>query len=88
MEVTGPNQGTCSLVLHFRDGSIDDETAVFSQKGQVHLISGHQKGTTILKPIDILVEGSGDVISYFLGDEGKEKVNKNTSTYLRMFRTD
>src|ERR1700674_1191243 len=38
---------TSRLVFHFKDGSLQDETAVFSQRGHFQLISDHlvQKGS-------------------------------------------
>src|SRR6478672_2069099 len=37
---------TSRLVFHFKDGSLSDETAVFSQRGHFRLLSDHlvQKG--------------------------------------------
>lgn len=64
------------LVFHFRDGSIDDETTVFSQRGDFRLISDHhiQKGPSFPRQIDVLVEASGQITSRSIGKDGKEKV--------------
>ena len=45
------------LVYHFRDGSLDDDTAVFTQEGHFRLISDHriQKGPTFPKPMDVMI---------------------------------
>ena len=45
---------TSRLVFHFRDGSIHDETAVFSQKGSFRLLKGHlvQKGPSFPTSLD------------------------------------
>jgi hypothetical protein len=45
------------LVFRFRDGSVDDETAVFSQRGNFHLISDHhiQKGPIFPQSTDVLI---------------------------------
>src|SRR4029079_10724854 len=44
---------TSRWVFRFRDGSIHDETAVFSQRGHFRLISDHlvQKGPTFERPL-------------------------------------
>ena len=40
------------LVLHFRDGSLDDEISVYSQKSTFHLITDHhvQRGPSVSRP--------------------------------------
>jgi hypothetical protein len=56
---------TSTVILRFLDGSIDEETTVFSQSGVFRLISDHhiQRGPSFPKPIDVLVEASGEVTS-------------------------
>jgi hypothetical protein len=51
---------TSHLIFHFRDGSVDEETTVFSQHGFFRLISDHhvQRGPSFPQPIDILVDAS------------------------------
>jgi hypothetical protein len=48
---------TCELVFRFKDGSIHDETAVFSQHGVFRLITDHliQQGPSFPRPIDALM---------------------------------
>lgn len=48
------------VIFRFRDGSIDDDTTVFSQRGVFRLISDHhiQRGPSFPKPIDVLIEAS------------------------------
>jgi hypothetical protein len=48
------------LIFRFRDGSIDEETTIFSQRGTFRLISDHlvQRGPSFPKPVDIRVEPS------------------------------
>jgi len=55
------------LTLHFRDGSLDDETTVFSQRKVFRLISDHhiQQGPSFPKPIDISIDAlSGQITSH------------------------
>jgi hypothetical protein len=49
---------TARLTLHFRDGSIDDDLTVFTQRNTFHLISDHhiQRGPSFPKPIDFLID--------------------------------
>ena len=64
------------LTYHFRDGSIDDDTTVFSQRTNFHFISDHhvQRGPFFAKYSDVLVEESGNVTIRTIEKDGKEKV--------------
>jgi hypothetical protein len=67
---------TSELVFHFKDGSLHDETAVFSQRGKFRLISDHliQKGPSFKHPTEMTVDGkSGQVTIHSTDDDGKEK---------------
>jgi hypothetical protein len=68
---------TSRLTYRFKDGSIDDETAVFTQNGVFRLLWDHhiQKGPAFAEPVDVKVEAeSGEVTVSHLQD-GKEKVD-------------
>jgi hypothetical protein len=57
---------TSRLTLRFHDGSIDDDTTVFSQRGVFRLISDHhvQHGPSFPKPIDVLIDAiTGQITS-------------------------
>ncbi|MBB5060456.1 hypothetical protein HDF16_005192 [Granulicella aggregans] len=59
------NQVTSRLTFHFRDGSIDDDETIFSQKGVFRLLSDHhrQHGPWFPKPIDLLINSlDGELI--------------------------
>jgi hypothetical protein len=61
------SRATSRVVFHFRDGSLDDETTVFSQRGTFRLISDHhiQRGPSFPKPIDVLIDAAtGKVTSH------------------------
>src|SRR5262249_23540304 len=49
---------TSRLVFHFKDGSLHDETAVYSQRQQFRLLTDHlvQKGPTFPRPIDMTID--------------------------------
>lgn len=72
-------QLTSRLVYRFKDGSIDDDTAVFTQNGHFHLVSDHhiQTGPSFPKPTDVNLETrSGEVTVRYMED-GKEKVDRS-----------
>ena len=65
------------LIFHFKDGSIDDETTVFSQRGNFRFISDHhiQKGPSFPHPIDLSIDSrNNEVIVRSTGKDGKEEV--------------
>jgi hypothetical protein len=67
---------TSRLVYHFKDGSIDDETAVYSQRDVFRLISDHhiQKGPSFPQPVDVSLEtSSGQVTVLSTDNDGKER---------------
>jgi len=61
---------TSRVIFRFRDGSIDDEITVFSQRGIFRLISDHhlQRGPSFPKPIDVLINASTGQITSRMGD--------------------
>ena len=67
------------LVFHFNDGSVDDDTTIFTQHGTFHVISDHriQKGPFFPVQMDTLIEDNGTVISKTIGRDGKEKVSQD-----------
>lgn len=68
---------TTRLVFHFRDGSIRDETTVFTQHGQFRLVSDHlvQKGPTFEQPLEMTIDRvSGRVVVKYTNDHGEQKV--------------
>ena len=67
---------TARLVFRFKDGSIHDETAVFSQQRVFRLISDHlvQKGPTFPRPLDMTIDAvKGDVVVRYTDDDGQQK---------------
>jgi hypothetical protein len=51
---------TSRVTFHFRDGSLDDDITIFSQRGVFRLISDHhvQRGPSFPRPIDVLIEAA------------------------------
>jgi hypothetical protein len=66
---------TTRLVFHFKDGSIHDETAVFSQRGQFRLISDHllQKGPSFPHPIEMTLDVAHASATVHYDDHGETK---------------
>src|SRR5438067_81511 len=54
------NEVVSHLVFHFKDGSVDDETATFSQQQDFRLIKDHhvQKGTSFPRLRGLLLVGT------------------------------
>jgi hypothetical protein len=78
VQVAHGNRVTSRLTFHFRDGSLDDETTVFTQRGTFRLISNHhiQRGPSFPKPLDMLIDAAtGQVTS-------RDKDGKTTQTHL------
>jgi hypothetical protein len=64
------------LLLHFRDGSIDDETTVYSQRDTFHLISDRlqQSGKSFPNPCDVKVDVRAQQVSVRAVSKGKPVV--------------
>jgi len=77
VQVAHGSQVTAQLTFHFKDGSIDDETTVFSQRHNFQLITDHhiQKGPSFPQPMDLFIDcRSGKVIIGSTGKDGKDQV--------------
>lgn len=67
---------TTRVVLQFRDGSIQDETVVYSQRDSLRLLRDHlvQRGPSFPRAMDVLVDAEGGEVRVRYVDDGKEKV--------------
>ena len=71
------SQITNQLVFRFKDGSLQEETTVFAQRGNFRLLSYRlvQKGPAFHRQTDMRVNASkGHVTIRYTDDEGKEKI--------------
>lgn len=71
------NRITNHLIFHYKDGSLWDETVVFSQRGSFRLLSYHlvQKGNSFHPNLEETFETSKGIVTVrYTDDEGKEKV--------------
>ena len=67
---------TSNLAFHFKDGSIQEETTVFSQRGVFRLLTYHlvQKGPSFKRSIDMKIDCStGQVTVLTTGPDGKRQ---------------
>lgn len=68
---------TAHVIFHFKDGSLDDETTVFTQRGTFRLISDHhiQKGPFFAHPMDLWLDAhKGEVTVRSPGKDSKDDV--------------
>jgi hypothetical protein len=71
---------TAHLVFRFKDGSLDDETTVFSQRRTFQLISDRhiQRGPFFPHPLDLTIDArSGQVTLRSTDKDGKPQVTSN-----------
>lgn len=73
------DQVVSHLIFHFKDGSVDDDTTVFSQRHYFRLISDHhvQKGPMFPHPMDVLIDVPKGQVTVHFKDGGKDKVETN-----------
>jgi len=77
IEIVRGDRVTSHLTFHFKDGSLDDETAEYTQRGVFRLISDHhiQKGPYFPHPLDMAIDvAKGVVVTRSPGKDGKEDV--------------
>jgi hypothetical protein len=75
-QTVGRNSVTSRLVFRFRDGSVDEETAVFSQEHDFRLISDHhiQKGPSFPDPMDLSIDPPTGRVTVRYTEKGEKKV--------------
>jgi hypothetical protein len=63
-QVPSKHRITIHVVLHFRDGSIDDETTLYSQGETIRLISDRhiQRGKSFPHPSDVMIDVPGQQV--------------------------
>jgi hypothetical protein len=103
IQVAHGNQVTSRLVYHFNDGSLQDETTVFSQRRNFALITYHliQRGPTFPYPMEVWIDtAKAQVTVRYTYDKGNEKkesehmklpsdlANGMVLTMLKNFRPD
>ncbi len=76
IEVLRGNEVVSHLVFRFKDGSLDDDTTVFSQRGSFRLISDRhiQRGPSFPHPSDLAVNAATGQVTVRYRDKDREKV--------------
>lgn len=77
VQTTHGERITNRLTFHFKDGSLQDETTVFTQRASFRLVSYHlvQKGPAFTRPLDLsILTVTGRVTVRTIDDKGQEKV--------------
>ena len=77
IQVARGNQVTAKLVFHFKDGSLREETTVYSQRRTFRLLTDHviQKGPSFKIPMEVSIDArAGQVTVRYTDDQGKPKV--------------
>src|SRR2546430_17127040 len=70
---------TSRLIFRFKDGSVYDDTTIFSQRGAFQLLSDHlvQRGPSFKQPMEASVEPSSRQVTVRYKDkDGEEKILK------------
>lgn len=75
-QVIHGSRAVARLVLRFRDGSVHDETVVYSQRRFFHLLSDHmvQRGPTFPGPMDFSIDARTRRAIVRYRDKGKTRV--------------
>jgi hypothetical protein len=78
-QVAEGDRVTSHLSFHFKDGSVYDDTTIFSQRGSFRLLSDHlvQRGPSFKQPMETSVEASsGQLTVRYKDKDGEEKILK------------
>jgi hypothetical protein len=62
-EETEGDRVTCRVLFRFKDGSVDDETTVYSQRGSFQLVGDRhiQRGPFFSRPLDLTTDAGGQM---------------------------
>jgi len=79
-EMTQVAQGdrvTDHLIFRFNDGSVYEETTIFTERGSFRLLSDHlvERGQSFKQPMETSIDAAtGRVVVHYTEDDGKDKV--------------
>jgi hypothetical protein len=74
------SQVNAHIVYRFKDGSVDDETTIFTQRGFFRLVSDHhvQKGPYFPHPMDVMIDVPHSTVTFHTTDKnGKDQAASN-----------
>lgn len=86
IQVVHGGRVTIETLFRFKDGSVDEQTTVFSQHHVFQLITDHhvQKGPSFPHPMDVAIDvRHSQVTVRSMGKDGKEEVKMDHSTLPR-----
>jgi len=75
-QVAEGDRVTDRLAFHFKDGSIYNDTAVFTQRGRFRLLSDHltQNGPSFKRPMETAIDATkGEITVRYTDDDGQEQ---------------
>src|SRR5436190_14235988 len=75
-QVAKGDRVTSRVFFRFKDGSVYDDTAIFSQRGSFRLLSDHlvEKGPSFKHPMETTLDAStGQMIVRYMDKDGKEQ---------------
>ena len=80
LNVRSGNAWRSRLTIHFLDGSLSEETAVYTQGRTFHLLTDHlvQKGPSFPKPADLTIDTAKGQVTW--QEETKGRQQRNTDT--------
>ncbi len=76
IQLASGSRVTTRLVFHFKDGSLHEETTVFSQTRDFHLVSDHlvQRGPAFPQPLEMSIDAAtGQVTVQYADGHGKRQ---------------
>lgn len=75
MQTSRGGRVTSRLVFRFKDGSLHDETTIFSQQQQFRLVRYHlvQKGPAFPQPLEMTIDGAGQATVRYTDEHGTSK---------------
>jgi hypothetical protein len=76
IQIAAGNKVTTRLTFHFKDGSLHDETTIYTQSKTFRLVSDHvvQKGPAFKMELDAEIDARSGRVHVRSSEEGKEKV--------------
>ena len=78
-QIAEANRVTSRLIFHFKDGSVYDDTTIFSERGTFRLLSDHlvERGPSFKQPMETSIDASsGQITVRYKDPAGKEKILK------------
>ena len=76
-QIAEANRVTSRLIFHFKDGSVYDDTTIFSERGTFRLLSDHlvERGPSFKQPMETSIDASsGQITVRYKDPAGKDKI--------------